>query len=153
MALTRMGIAAALFIALLGTTAPAAAGPADALLSPHAGKVVLVDFWASWCVPCRRSFPWMNAMHERYASDGLVIVAVNVDNDPDAARAFLAEVPARFGVHYDTDHSLARAFEVVAMPSSFLIGRDGRVVDSHLGFKVLQQDDYEAAIRAALDEE
>lgn len=135
--------------ALAASGTPAAVDP----LSPHAGKVVLVDFWASWCTPCRRSFPWMNDMQTKYADDGLVIVAVNVDNDREAALRFLEEHPPGFEVHYDADHALARRFEVVAMPSSFLLDRDGRIVDRHLGFKVLQQDEYEAAIRAALGKE
>jgi thiol-disulfide isomerase/thioredoxin len=131
---------------------PAPAATADPL-SPHAGKVVLVDFWASWCEPCRRSFPWMNSMQQKYAQDGLVIVAVNVDNDLAAAQRFLDENPANFQVHYDDDKSLARRFEVVAMPSSFLLDGSGQLVSSHLGFKVLKQDEYEAAIRAALGKE
>ena len=131
---------------------PSTAGVVDPL-SPHAGKVVLLDFWASWCEPCRRSFPWMNAMHEKYARDGLVIVAVNVDNDLAAARRFLEEHPAQFQVHYDEDKSLARRFEVVAMPSSFLLDGNGQLVATHLGFKVRKQDEYEAAIRAALGKE
>ena len=122
-------------------------------LDDHNGKVVLVDFWASWCGPCRQSFPWMNDMHTKYHDDGLVIVAVNVDNDPAAAERFLTDYPARFHVHFDEDKSLARDYEIVAMPSSFLIGRDGQVVEQHLGFKVLKQDEYEAAIRAALEVE
>lgn len=119
----------------------------------YAGKVVLLDFWASWCGPCRQSFPWMNEMHMKYQDDGLVIVAVNVDNDLEAANRFLSEYPAKFQIHFDGDKSLAREFEVVAMPSSFLIGRDGQVVEQHLGFRVLKQEDYEAAIRAALEQE
>lgn len=122
-------------------------------LDDYTGKVVLVDFWASWCVPCKRSFPWMNDMHSKYKDDGLVIIAINVDNDLTAANRFLSGYPARFGVHFDEDKSLAREFEVVAMPSSFLVGRDGTIVEQHLGFKVLKQDEYEAAIRAALEVE
>lgn len=122
-------------------------------LSQLDGKVVLLDFWASWCKPCRRSFPWMNDMQARYGDDGLVIVAVNVDNDLAAAERFLNDHPASFRVHFDEDKSLVREYEVVAMPSSFLIGRDGEVVGEHLGFRVLKQDEYEAAIRAALEEE
>lgn len=92
-------------------------------------------------------------MHTKYYDDGLVIVAVNVDNDIADANQFLADYPAEFQVYFDDDKSLARDYEVVAMPSSFLIGRDGQVVDQHLGFKVLQQDEYEAAIQAALKAE
>jgi thiol-disulfide isomerase/thioredoxin len=120
-------------------------------LDDYAGKVVLIDFWASWCGPCRQSFPWMNTMQSKYSNEGLVIVAVNVDNDLAAANRFLADFPAKFQIHFDEDKSLARDYEVFAMPSSFLIGRDGQVVQKHMGFKVLKQDEYEAAIRAALD--
>lgn len=116
----------------------------------YTGKVVLVDFWASWCQPCARSFPWMNDMQDKYNSDGLVIVAVNVDNDRAAAQRFLDEYPAKFQIYFDDKKEVAREYEIVAMPSSFLIGRDGKLVAKHLGFKVLQQDDYEAAIRLAL---
>lgn len=92
-------------------------------------------------------------MHTKYHDDGLVIVAVNVDNDLAAANRFLNDYPASFQVHFDEDRSLARQYEVAAMPSSFLIGRDGQVVEQHLGFRVLKQDEYEAAIRAALEAE
>jgi cytochrome c biogenesis protein CcmG, thiol:disulfide interchange protein DsbE len=122
-------------------------------LSPGAGKVVLVDFWASWCEPCRHSFPWMNDMQKKYAHDGLVIVAVNVDNDRAAAERFLDENPTELEIRYDDDRSLVRRFEVVAMPSSFLLDGNGEVVGQHLGFKVLKQDEYEAAIKAALGKE
>jgi thiol-disulfide isomerase/thioredoxin len=122
-------------------------------LSPGAGKVVLVDFWASWCEPCRHSFPWMNDMQKKYADDGLVIVAVNVDNDRAAAQRFLEENPTELEIRYDDDRSLVRRFEVVAMPSSFLLDGNGQLVEQHLGFKVLKQDEYEAAIKAALEKE
>ncbi len=92
-------------------------------------------------------------MQTKYGDDGLVIVAVNVDNDLAAANRFLSDFPARFEVHFDDDKALAREYEVVAMPSSFLIGRDGHLVEKHMGFKVMKQDEYEAAIRAALNEE
>ena len=68
-----------LLVIVLMTLAPLASIAGDLDLEKHAGKVVILDFWASWCVPCRRSFPWMNAMHEKYAQDGLVIIAVNLD--------------------------------------------------------------------------
>lgn len=132
------------------TNRPAVA--ADSL-APGAGKVVLVDFWASWCEPCRHSFPWMNDMQKKYANDGLVIVAVNVDNDRAAAERFLDENPTELEIRYDDDRSLARRFEVVAMPSSFLLDENGQVVEQHMGFKVLKQDEYEAAIKAALGKE
>ena len=118
----------------------------------YAGKVVVVDFWASWCVPCRRSFPWLNAMHNKYGDDGLVIVGVNLDMERADAEQFLEEYPAAFAIVYDENQELARQYEVVAMPSSYVIGRDGKVAAKHMGFKVKQQDEYEALIVAALQE-
>lgn len=119
-------------------------------LGDYRGKVVVVDFWASWCVPCRRSFPWLNSMHDKYADEELVIVGVNLDNEHDAALAFLDEYPARFKIHYDLEKQLARQFGVVAMPSSYLLDRDGAVISQHFGFKVKKQAEYEAAIINAL---
>ena len=130
-------------------SAPATAA-ADFDLDDYAGKVVVLDFWASWCVPCRRSFPWLNAMHARHASEGLVIIGVNLDLERAEAKRFLREFPPEFKIVYDVDQALARQFEVIAMPSSYLIGRDGKVIARHLGFKVKKQADYEAAIVRAL---
>ena len=116
----------------------------------YAGQVVVVDFWASWCAPCRRSFPWLNEMQARYGERGLVIVGVNLDNDPAAASEFLERYPANFEIVYDDDKSLAKRFDVIAMPSSYLLGRDGQLLATHHGFKVRNQDEYERAIVAAL---
>jgi thiol-disulfide isomerase/thioredoxin len=143
---------ALLVSAVLGLLMAGGAAWAEAGFDPaaHPGKVVIVDFWASWCVPCRRSFPWLNAMHERYADAGLVIVGVNLDQDRSAASEFLREYPAKFTIVYDGGEELAKDFDVVAMPSSYLIGRDGKLRRRHFGFKVKQQQEYEAAITEAL---
>lgn len=122
-------------------------------LSGYLGQVVVLDFWASWCVPCKRSFPWLNEMHTRYGKEGLVIIGVNVDKDADEARAFLDEYPARFRIHYDPDGELAEEYGVRGMPSSFVIGRDGRLAAQHLGFKVKKQPEYEATLVATLEQE
>lgn len=138
-----------LFVAQLALPArPAFAADFDP--NDHAGKVVMVDFWASWCVPCRRSFPWLNMMHEKYADDGLVIVGVNLDLERAEADRFLAEFPASFKIVYDENKALAKQFEVIAMPSTYVIGRNGKVIEQHLGFKVKKQAEYEAAIVSAL---
>ena len=108
-------------IILLVWFGQAVAADSDFDLDGHAGKVVLVDFWASWCVPCRRSFPWMNEMQQKYADDGLIIIAVNLDNNSTDAVKFLRDYPAKFRIVYDTDKELAREYGVQAMPSSFLI--------------------------------
>ena len=119
-------------------------------LQQYRGKVVLLDFWASWCVPCRHSFPWMNRMQETYSADGLVIVGVNMDAAAEDADTFLRETPAGFRIVYDPDGDLARRFDVEAMPSSYVIDRNGQVVAQHLGFREKMKDEYEARIREVL---
>jgi thiol-disulfide isomerase/thioredoxin len=146
-----------LLLALLCVASSATADDRLALLesrldSDLAGKVVIVDFWASWCVPCRRSFPWMNAMQAKYGDDRLVIIGVNVDRNRHDADAFLAETPADFHIHYDGAASLAEAFAVEAMPSSFVFGRNGELHARHLGFKVRRQPEYEAVLVTAMGE-
>jgi len=89
-------------------------------------------------------------MHAKYAEEGLVIVGVNLDNDPDSAQEFLEEFPADFEIYFDQNKQLARQFGVQAMPSTFVIGRDGEIHAKHFGFKVKQQDEYEAVIVDAL---
>ena len=143
-----MILACLLVVPLAHLARPASA--AEFNLDDYAGKVVVLDFWASWCAPCRRSFPWLNTMHDKYADDGLVIVGVNLDLEHAEAERFLGEFPASFMIVYDTDKVLAKQFEVVAMPSSYLIGRDGKIREQHLGFKVKKQAEYEAAIESAL---
>ena len=119
-------------------------------LSAYEGKVVVLDFWASWCVPCRRSFPWWNTMQAKYADDGLVIVGVNLDNELDSAAEFLEEFPADFRIYYDKQKELAKSYGVQAMPSSYILGRDGELIKKHFGFKVKQQDEFEALLVEAL---
>ena len=138
-------LAGALFCA--GAVARAAP-PAG--LAPVEGQVVWVDFWASWCVPCRRSFPWLNSMHRKYGSDGLQIIAVNLDKDRALADAFLMEVPAEFALRFDPAGALAKQYGVQAMPSSYLIDLEGNVLATHAGFRAADTAEYERAIRDAL---
>jgi len=136
---------------VVGAAAPPAAHaelPAD--FGEISGQVVWVDFWASWCAPCRRSFPWMNEMHRKYADAGLEIIAVNVDKEKSLAAAFLEETPASFRLHYDPTGTLAERFGVLAMPSSFLLDRQGNVLATHYGFKLADADEYERGLREAL---
>jgi thiol-disulfide isomerase/thioredoxin len=98
------------------------------------GRMVLVDFWASWCEPCRKSFPWLKSLHDRYGAHGLAIVAVDLDKDRDAADKFLAKYPAPFIVAFDPAGKTAEAFKVSAMPSSYLLGPTGEILHAHAGF-------------------
>ena len=133
---------------LVSTAAQAAPPPG---LLPLEGRVIWVDFWASWCVPCRRSFPWLNEMQQKYGAQGLQIVGVNVDKDRALADAFLDEVPAEFALRFDPAGALAKEFGVQAMPSSYLLAADGSVLKSHFGFRAAEKADYEQAIKGALE--
>jgi len=120
------------------------------ILASLKGKTVYLDFWASWCGPCRQSFPFMNAMQEKYAKDGLVIVGVNVDKKRADADRFHAEFPAKFAIGYDAAGATPASYAVKKMPTSVLIDRDGRVSASHSGFSTEIRDEVESRIRAAL---
>lgn len=119
-------------------------------LDEYRGNVVVVDFWASWCVPCRRSFPWLNQMQAKYADDGLVVIGINLDASKTDATAFLEDYPAAFRIYYDAEAVFAKKFDVQAMPSSYVLGRDGAITARHLGFKVRRQQEYEAILVEAL---
>ena len=104
-------------------------------LDQFQGKVVYVDFWASWCGPCLKSFPYMENLHQQYSGEGLVIVAINMDQNPRDAHKFLEENPVNFLVGQDIEGAVAEQYGVMAMPSSFVIGRDGFIKNVHYGFK------------------
>lgn len=138
----------------ISTGAPIAleSRPEWPLLDKYAGKVVLVDFWASWCEPCLRSFPWMNDLQQRHGHAGLVIVAVNLDQERGLADAFLKKTPANFRLEFDEAGDLARRFGVQAMPTSFLIDRSGKVRIRHAGFRDKQRAERERQIEDLLKE-
>lgn len=101
---------------------------------PTAGKVVLVDFWASWCAPCRASFPAYAKLDDRMAEKGLVIVAVSVDDDPAAYRSFVSKWAPPFYTALDAHHQLVSRVGVPSMPTSFLLDRSGRVRWMSVGY-------------------
>lgn len=153
--LASLVIGAALPVAAVevGTSAPllnlpGLQGPVDS--GALKGRVVFVDFWASWCAPCRRSFPWLNDMQARYGARGLQVVGVNVDRERADADRFLAEVPARFAIAFDAAGDAPKRFAVKGMPTSVLVGADGRVIRQHTGFRDEDRADLEAAIVEAL---
>jgi thiol-disulfide isomerase/thioredoxin len=98
------------------------------------GKVVLLDFWASWSGPCKESFPVMEVLHQKYAAKGLVVLAVNLDDDAGAMKEFLKSHPASFPIVRDAGKKLVNTASIASMPTSFVIGRDGKVASVHKGF-------------------
>ena len=151
-------ITAALVACVLGSSAAAIElseldGSPVSSMQQLEGKVVLVDFWASWCAPCRKSFPWLNTMQQRHAVDGLVVLAVNEDTERSEAERFLQHVPANFAVLYDRAGALAEQYQLMGMPSSFLIDKKGQIRYRHIGFKQADIAGYETQIRQLLAEE
>jgi cytochrome c biogenesis protein CcmG, thiol:disulfide interchange protein DsbE len=125
-------------------------GTATQKLSSLKGKVVYLDFWASWCGPCRQSFPWMNEMQSKYGAKGFQVVGVNLDAKRADADQFLGNWPAKFTVAFDAKGDTAKRFEVKGMPSSVLIGADGKVLAVHRGFKDEDRAELEAKFASAL---
>jgi cytochrome c biogenesis protein CcmG, thiol:disulfide interchange protein DsbE len=160
-ALVRTLLAAAVFSASLAAHALSAGDAAPTLGLPTAagqsvdlerlrGRIVYVDFWASWCAPCKRSFPWMNEMLSKYGAQGLEIVAVNVDKKREDADRFLAVAPPKFTVVYDPSGKSPAAWNVKAMPTSYLIDASGKIAFVESGFRDERKAEVEARIREAL---
>jgi cytochrome c biogenesis protein CcmG/thiol:disulfide interchange protein DsbE len=124
--------------------------PGVAKLSDLRGKVVYVDFWASWCAPCKQSFPWMDEMQRKYADRGLRIVAINVDAKRSDADKFLATSPVSFAIAFDAKGDSARRLAVKGMPTSVLVAGDGKVLYVHRGFRLDERAELEARLAAAL---
>lgn len=119
-------------------------------LSALTGKVVYVDFWASWCSPCRQSFPWMSEIQKRYGPNGFKVVAINLDQASADAEAFLAKTPAEFTTVFDPQGDVPTLYGVETMPSSFLLDRSGKVVATHKGFSESDKEGLEKQIEALL---
>lgn len=153
--------AAILFCAttLLATTTWSAE-PAPAFKLPTAkgmveldtlkGKVVYLDFWASWCTPCRKAFPFMNELNKKYKDQGLEIVAVNLDKSREPIDEFLAKTPAEFTIAYDPSGTAATAYKVQGMPSTYIIGRTGLLEVKHIGFRDKDREEIENKIKELL---
>jgi peroxiredoxin len=138
-----------------GTPAPDfALRPFDATspvrLSDYRGKVVLVDFWASWCAPCRQSLPLYEQLRAGFAAEDFAILAVNLDEDAADARAFLAQHPVKYITLQNPQGDIARAFGLKGMPSSYLIDRDGVVRERHVGFEPADIDTLKREIAALI---
>ena len=116
------------------------------------GKVVMLNFWASWCGPCRQEMPLLEQMHKRYSAIGFTLVGVNVDANSKDAEEWLSKTPVSFPVLFDRDSKVSAMYDVKAMPSTVFIDRQGNVRALHRGYKAGDEGEYLNQIRALLKE-
>lgn len=121
-------------------------------LSEHRGEVILLNFWASWCGPCRQEMPLLNAINERYSKLGFSVIGVNVDKDSSLADKLLKDIPVAFPVLYDNLSQVSGSYDVSAMPTTVLIDRDGNMRYIHKGYKSGLEQTYEQQIRELVKE-
>ncbi len=122
----------------------------DFKIEDYRGEVIYLDFWASWCKPCRASFPWMNEIQRKYAGK-LHVFAINVDANRQDAENFLEKYPAIFPIVFDPEGRLGEQFNIQGMPTSILISREGKVVFKQAGFRKQEQEAYEYKIKQQLN--
>jgi len=150
------------FVAAVGSAAPMSGhaplfalesrdGP-EVALADLKGQVVMINFWATWCGPCRQEMPHLEALHQRYSSLGFTLLGVNVENDREGATAFLDETPVTFPILFDPENEVSKLYNVVAMPSTVLVGRDGTMRFIHHGYKPGYEGEYQTQIRELLKE-
>lgn len=104
-------------------------------LSAYKGKVILIDFWATWCPPCKKSMPFLNSLHNEKQTAGFEIIAINVDEDTEEAKQFLTTNPVNYSLAFDPNGNCPAVFDVKAMPSSYLVDKTGKIRLVHLGFR------------------
>ncbi|NOQ76777.1 MAG: redoxin domain-containing protein [Methylococcaceae bacterium] len=119
-------------------------------LSMYEGKVIYLDFWASWCPPCKESFPWMNEMQEKYQSQGLEVVTINLDANRNDAEKFLLENSTSFTVAFDTEGKTPLQYGIKGMPTSYLIDKKGNIAFQHEGFHSKDKELLEDRIQVLL---
>ena len=148
--------ASSLYAATISETAPA-----FALKSRHGdtvaleglrGQVVMINFWATWCGPCRQEMPHLEALYERYQNLGFTLLGVNVEQDPKGADKWLAETPVSFPILFDPENGVSKLYDVVAMPSTVIVDRNGKVRYVHNGYKPGYEDEYQTQVRTLLRE-
>jgi peroxiredoxin len=132
-------------------TLPSAAG-SNLRLREQRGQVVMLNFWATWCGPCRREMPHLNRIYGKYRPAGFLLLGVNVDEDPANARGLANKLGVQFPVLFDSKQSVSRMYDLSTMPSTVIIDRDGRVRYIHLGYKDGYEDVYEKQVAELLRE-
>jgi thiol-disulfide isomerase/thioredoxin len=156
-------LTAALIVALPASGAGPASGPAPQFtldsrsgakisLSQYKGQVVMLNFWASWCGPCRQEMPLLENIYKKYNKMGFTLIGVNVEPDSKAAEGFLKETPVSFPVIYDKDSTVSKAYDVSGMPSTVIIDRKGNIRVLHRGYKPGDENEYLDSIRNLIRE-
>jgi len=147
--------------ATANTPAPNAAAPDFTLrrldgpnlrLAELRGQVVMVNFWATWCGPCREEMPRLDALYQKYHASGFTLLGVNIDDDPRNAAGAASKLKVSFPVLLDTDKAVSRLYDLGTMPSTVLIDRDGRVRYVHRGYREGTEAEYDEKIRGLLKE-
>jgi peroxiredoxin len=121
-------------------------------LNEQRGRVVMVNFWATWCGPCRQEMPHLNKLHDKYRDAGFVLLGVNIDDNVRAATDLAAKLGLKFPVLLDTDKSVSRLYDMGSMPATVLIDREGRVRHLHRGYREGYELTYEQQVRSLLKE-
>ena len=119
-------------------------------LQEQRGKVVMINFWATWCGPCRQEMPHLDRLYDKYKSSGFVLMGINVDDDTRNAAAVAAKLGVRFPVLLDTDKQVSRLYDLSTMPSTVIVDRDGKVRYVHRGYLSGYEDTYDKQVRELL---
>lgn len=116
------------------------------------GQVVMINFWATWCGPCREEMPQLEKLYRQYQKTGFSVIGVNVDDNKDNAIGLSKKLGTSFPILFDQDKQVSKLYKVDAMPSSVLIDRDGKLRYLHRGYKPGYENDYQSEVRALLKE-
>lgn len=121
-------------------------------LEEQRGKVVMINFWASWCAPCREEMPLLEEIYDRYKDTGFTLFGINVEQNPEAAHKFLEDVGVSFPILFDTESQVSRDYHVNAMPTTVMVDRDGEVRYVNRGFRPGDEEKYRNQVRELIRE-
>lgn len=121
-------------------------------LSEHRGDVVMINFWASWCAPCRQEMPLLEKLYQKYSDLGFTLLAVNVEEDSSKADDLLRDIPVTFPVLFDNTNKVSKLYNVVAMPSTVIVDRDGNMRYLHRGYLPGYEEEYKKQVKELIRE-